>query len=273
MVNKSENNFTPAIAIPPGETIRENMVYLGMNQEELAARLGITTKHLSNILNGLVPITHDTALKLESVIGPSAEFWMELESNYQLNKIRLDEQNDLDGALSVLKMIPYKEMSQLGWVEQTNDKQKMLDILKNFFGVGHLKLIQNSYRVAYRKHKQINAISDYALLAWLRKVELEGLNIVTKKYSKRKLKAAIPSLRSLTRESPADADQNIQALCSECGIAVVLVEYLSKTYVCGANIWRGDKPIIAVSDRSRKKVRYILVFFFSRGCSLIEYKK
>jgi len=59
--------------------------------EVLAARLGITTKHLSNILNGLDPITHDTALKLESVIGPSTEFWMELESNYQLNKIRLDE--------------------------------------------------------------------------------------------------------------------------------------------------------------------------------------
>jgi len=99
-------------------------------------------------------------------------------------------------------MITYKAMSQFGWVELTNDKQKMLDILKNFFGVGHLKLIQNTYRVAYRKHKQINAISDYALLAWLRKVELEGLNIETKKYSKKKLRAAIPSLRSLTRESP-----------------------------------------------------------------------
>ncbi|MGM0652005.1 MAG: HigA family addiction module antitoxin [Bacillota bacterium] len=91
MANKSENSITPAIAIPPGETIRENMVYLSMNQEELAARLGITTKHLSNILNGLAPIIHDTALKLESVIGPSAEFWMELETNYQRNKIRLDK--------------------------------------------------------------------------------------------------------------------------------------------------------------------------------------
>ena len=88
MVNKSENSFAPAIAISPGETIRENMVYLGMNQEELAARIGTTTKHLSNILNGIAPITHDTALKLESVIGPSAEVWMELESNYQMNKIK-----------------------------------------------------------------------------------------------------------------------------------------------------------------------------------------
>jgi len=88
IADKSVKCFNPVVAVPLGETIRENMVYLNMNQEELAARLGISAKHLSNVLNGIAPITHDTALKLESVIGPSAEYWMELESNYQLNKIR-----------------------------------------------------------------------------------------------------------------------------------------------------------------------------------------
>lgn len=259
MVNKNVNSFMPAVAIPPGETIRENMVYLGMNQEELAARLGISAKHLSNVLNGIAPITHDTALKLESVIGPSAEFWMELESNYQLNKIRLDKQNELAASTSILKMIPYKEMSQYGWIEQTGDKLKMVEVLKNFFGVGHLNLIPNTYQVAYRKHKQINATSDYALLAWLRKVELEGLNIETKEYSRRKLRAAIPYLRSLTLEPPADAYKKMYDLLAKCGVAVVLVEYLSKTYVCGASIWRGDKAIIAASDRGKRAD----IFWFS----------
>ena len=259
MASKNANNFTPAVAIPPGETIRENMVYLGMNQEELAARLGISSKHISNVLNGIAPITHDTALKLESVIGPSAEFWMELENNYQLNKIRLDQQNELAASTSMLKMIPYKEMSKYGWVEQTDDKLKMVEILKNFFGVGHLYLIPNTYQVAYRKHKQINATSDYALLAWLRKVELEGLNIETKKYSKRKLRAAIPSLRSLTLEPFADAYKQMQDLLAKCGVALVLVEYLSNTFVCGASIWRGDKVIIAASDRGKRSD----IFWFS----------
>ena len=93
MVNKKDNTqFMPTVAIPPGGTIRENMEFLGMNQKELAARLDITPKHLSNILNGNAPITYDTALKLESVIGPGAQFWMNLETNYQLNKTRLEEQ-------------------------------------------------------------------------------------------------------------------------------------------------------------------------------------
>ena len=88
MENKSEL-FIPTIAIAPSETIREEMEYLGMNQKELAARLDITTKHLSNILNNNSHITYETALKLENVFGSSAQYWMNLETNYQLNKARL----------------------------------------------------------------------------------------------------------------------------------------------------------------------------------------
>ena len=96
MVNKKENNeYLPMIAIPPGETIKENMDFLGMKQKELAARMGISEKHLSDILNGKSPITYDTAIKLESIIGPSAEFWMELENGYQLDKARLAKEDEL----------------------------------------------------------------------------------------------------------------------------------------------------------------------------------
>ena len=56
---KDDASFMPALAIPPGETIRENMRYLGMNQKELALRLDLTTKHLSNVLNGKDSITYD----------------------------------------------------------------------------------------------------------------------------------------------------------------------------------------------------------------------
>ena len=60
MGNKRDDApFMPAVAILPGETIRENMRYLGMNQKELALRLDLTTKHLSNVLNGKDSITYD----------------------------------------------------------------------------------------------------------------------------------------------------------------------------------------------------------------------
>ena len=262
MVKKRDNSeFMPTVAIAPGETIRENMEFLGMNQKELAARLDITQKHLSNILNGNSPITYDTALKLESVIGPSAQFWMNLETNYQLNKTRLEEQEKLFEDLKILKDIPYKKMSDFGWVGVTSDRVERVFNCRSFFGVAELFSIKHSYDVAFRKQKQIKEISDLGVLAWLRKAELEGLNIEVEKFNKRKLKSLIPRFRELTMKEPDDFYLEMQRLCSECGVALVLVPYLPKTYICGATIWRNDKAIIALSIMGKRADRFWFTFF------------
>lgn len=272
MGNINENSFMPVIAIPPGETIKENMVYLGMNQEELAARLDITPKHLSNIFNGSAPITYETALKLESVIGPSAQFWMNLEVSYQLDKTRLKEQADFKADLETLKIIPYKNMSDLGWVEDTGDKNQRVRNLRDFFGVARLSLIQKSYGVAFRKHKQKKAISDLNVLAWLRKAELEGRSIEVEKISRRKLKTLIPRFRALTMEAPSVFYPEMQKLCAQCGVALVLVESLPKTYICGATMWRKDKAIMALSVRGKRADIFWFTFFHELA-HLINHKK
>jgi len=88
-MKEKNKNFLPTVAIAPGETIRNEMDFLGLDQKALATRLDISTKYLSDILNGNEPITDEIAMKLERVLGPSSEFWMNLETNYQLDKERL----------------------------------------------------------------------------------------------------------------------------------------------------------------------------------------
>ncbi|MGD9678464.1 MAG: HigA family addiction module antitoxin [Vulcanibacillus sp.] len=262
MVNKKDNNeFTPTIAIPPGETIRENMNYLGMNQIELAVRLGITPKHLSNIFNGNAPITYDTALKLESVIGPSAQFWLNLEVNYQLNKTRIEKEKDLVLDLEILKEIPYKEMSELGWVEVVTDRKKRVIKCREFFGVANLSFIKLSYDVMFRKQKQLKGISNMGVLAWIRKAELEGLSVEVEKFNRRKLKSLISVFRELTMKDPEEFYPIMKRLCAECGIALEIIEALPKTYICGATIWRNDKAILALSVRGKRADIFWFTFF------------
>ncbi|MDD4569985.1 MAG: HigA family addiction module antitoxin [Tepidanaerobacteraceae bacterium] len=274
MVNKKVNNgFLPTIAIPPGETIRENMEFLGMNQEELAVRLGITPKHLSNIINGNAPITYETALKLESVIGPSAQFWMNLEANYQLNKARLEKREEMYSDLEVLKKIPYKKMSDLGWIEDSPDKVKRVMNCREFFGVANLSIVKTSYAVMFRKQKQKREISDLSVLAWLRKAELEGLPVKVQRFNRRKLRALIPTFRSLTMEDPSCFYPKMKDLCAECGIALVLVESLPKTYICGATIWRNNKAILALSVRGKRADIFWFTFFHELAHLLNHSKK
>lgn len=258
---KDDNNFMPTIAIIPGDTIRDNMEFLGMNQKELATRLDISEKHMSHILNGNSPITYETALKLESVIGPSAQFWMNLESNFQLTKARLEEQKKLDKDLDILKEIPYKEMSQFNWVAKTSVRKERVINCRGYYGVAELASIRSSYDVAFRKQKQINEISDLAVLAWLRKAEIEGLNVEVDAFNKKRLKGLIPTFRELTMQEPHVFYPEMQRLCAECGVALLLVPYLPKTYICGATIWRNNKAILALSVRGKRADVFWFTFF------------
>lgn len=262
MVNKKENDkFMPSIAIPPGETIRENMIFLGMYQKELAIRLEITPKHLSNIINGKEPITYETALKLETVLGPKAQFWMNLETNYQLIKSRLKQQEELEEDLEVLKETPYKCMSDLGWISETSDRNERVQNLRDYFGVASLQVIEVSVAAMFRKQKQIKEISDLGVLAWVRKAELEGLKIEVDKFNQKKLKSYIPKFRELTMKDPEEFYSIMKKLCAKCGVALVLVEALPKTYICGATIWRKDKAILALSVRGKRADIFWFTFF------------
>ncbi len=56
---------------------------LGMTQRDLAARTGLTAKTLNEIVQGKVPMTAETALKLEQVLGRPAHFRQNPENLYQ----------------------------------------------------------------------------------------------------------------------------------------------------------------------------------------------
>ena len=76
-------------AIHPGEHLAEELAELGISAAELARQLKVPTNRVTGILNGQRAITGDTALRLARYFGTSAEFWLNLQSLYEL---RLAEQ-------------------------------------------------------------------------------------------------------------------------------------------------------------------------------------
>ena len=72
------------IAIHPGEHLAEELDALKMSATELARRLQVPTNRVTEILNGQRGITGDTALRLAHFFGTSAEFWLSLQSMYEL---------------------------------------------------------------------------------------------------------------------------------------------------------------------------------------------
>lgn len=71
--------------IHPGEILMEDFIEgCGITQNRLAVEIGVPPRRINEIVHGKRGITADTAIRLARYFGTSEEFWMNLQSNYEL---------------------------------------------------------------------------------------------------------------------------------------------------------------------------------------------
>src|SRR5881394_3876757 len=88
MKMQSLQNPRPFRPVSPGEILLAELEARGWSQKELAQKISRPYQAVNEIIRGRKQITAATALALSSRLGTSAEFWMNLESNYRLDIAR-----------------------------------------------------------------------------------------------------------------------------------------------------------------------------------------
>lgn len=90
--------------IKPGEILREDfMEPLGISINQLSRDLSVPPNRISEIVNGKRSITADTALRLERYFDIEAQFWLNLQTEYDLRMIKRIIWSDIE-----LRIIPIK---------------------------------------------------------------------------------------------------------------------------------------------------------------------
>jgi addiction module HigA family antidote len=74
--------------IHPGEHLAEELSALGLSAAALARHLKVPTNRITQILNGRRAISGDTAIRLAHFFGTSAQFWMNLQTLYDVKCAR-----------------------------------------------------------------------------------------------------------------------------------------------------------------------------------------
>ena len=81
-----KRDFSP---IHPGEIlVKEFLEPLGISQYRLAKDIGVTPRRINEIVHGRRAISADTALRLSQYFGMEAQFWMNLQSRYDMEVTR-----------------------------------------------------------------------------------------------------------------------------------------------------------------------------------------
>lgn len=70
--------------VHPGEVLGEELGELGVSASELARQIDVPTNRITQILHGQRAVTGDTAVRLSHWFNMSAEFWMNLQAQYDV---------------------------------------------------------------------------------------------------------------------------------------------------------------------------------------------
>lgn len=276
MTRTVANEYTPETVSPPGETLLETLEMPGMTQADLASRTGRTAKLINEIIKGKAPITPDTALQLERVLGVPAGFWNNRERQYREALARLEERQKLEEAVAWLRHFPVSAMTDLRWVRRASDKVEQLREVLNFFGAASPAAWEsywNEVRVSYRRSAAFQ-VDEYSLRAWLRKGEVDGQAIGCSRFDATRLRQALGEMRKLTVEEPRVFQPRLIELGASCGVAIAFVPELPKIRASGATRWLSPtKALIQVNLRYRKDDQFWFTIFHEAGHVLEDSKK
>jgi HTH-type transcriptional regulator/antitoxin HigA len=237
----------PAEVFPPGEFLRDELEERGWTQTDLAQIMNRSATVVNEIIVGRRGISPETARGLSAALGTTPELWMNLESAYQLSRLRDDDNDAIARRARLYSIAPVKDMIRRGWIEPSDNVAVLETRVLKFFDMSSADDEPDWPAHAARKATPYSQAPTPAQKAWLHRVAQLAGAVHTKAFSKHVVNDVVADLRLLMHQ-PQEV-RRVPRLLSDAGIKFVIVEPLPSTKIDGACLWMDDQPVIALTLR------------------------
>lgn len=263
-------------AVAPGEYLEEWIDDQGLSQQAVAELLGCSRKQVNEIVNGRAPVTSDTAMRLERVVGIPAASWLLYEATYRADLARIADHERLAEHADKIDSKAITYLRSLGATKATRRKPGVLvsDFL-TFHRCGtweayeHLHETASTGDYALAALKESGAkIAPTVLTIWLRAAELaepfeRGRGYT---YDPDRLREALPSLRSRAATPNSTMLRDIANMLADVGVVFMVVEPPKNFPLRGMTRWIDKRvPVIQQTGRWVKDGFVIWALFHEIG--------
>ena len=266
--------FVPDWASAPGETVGDLLRERNMSIQDFAKSLEMGQVEANALLSGHAPLTDSVAQRLGRCFGGSESFWKNRELQYRADqeRVRRSEQDWLDN-------MPVPDMIRFGWIEPLSERGERLQACHKFFGVPDVSEWNARYRpllesASFRISPAFDARMA-SVAAWLRQGEIEAQVINCQSWDPERFEFHLGRARALTRDKdPHRFVPQLQSICADAGVAVVVVRAPDKCPTSGATWFSSaEKAILQLSFRFLTDDHFWFTFFHEAGHLLLHTEK
>lgn len=263
-------------AVAPGEYLEEWIESQGLSQQRAAERLGTSRKQVNEIVNGRAPITSDTAMRLERVVGIPAKTWLKYEAMYRADLARVADEENLSAHADEIRPDAASYLRALGATDATKRHPgKLVSDFLTFHRCGtweayvHLHEEASTGDFALAALKDAGSTLDRTLLTtWLRAAELTEAFERGREYDYRpeKLQGAIPVLRERAADPDSTMLRDIANILADVGVVFMVVEPPKRFPLLGMTRWIDKRvPVVQQTGRWGKDGFVIWTLFHELG--------
>ena len=236
-------HVAPAEVFPPGEFLFDALEDRGWTQTEFAEIIGRPTRLVNEVIAGKRSITPDTAREFAAALGTSAEYWLNLETAYQLSKSSPAAEK-ITRTARLRERFPVREMLKRGWLEPVDGIDALEKQVFAYFNIHH---VDDQIEFDHAARRNYEHSLSTAQLAWLLRVKQLASALSVPKYSETRLKEALPELERLMME-PEEV-RLVPRILNQCGVRFVIVEPIPGSRIDGVCFWldKNRSPVIGLS--------------------------
>lgn len=240
------NERIPAEVFPPGEFLNDELEARGWTQTEFAEIIRRPVRLVNEIIMGKKSITTDTARDFSAALGTSPQYWLNLQTAYDLWRTaptQSDEQISRDAWLR--ERFPVREMIKRGWVQSSENFEVLESRTFDFFGIANRN---DEPQLCHAARRDYNRPYSQFQEAWLFRVKQLAKMQNVPMYSELNLRRVIPQIEALMCEP--EEIRKLPKILAECGIRFVIVEPIPNSKIDGACFWLDNTdncPVIGLA--------------------------
>ena len=232
----------------PGTFIAEELEARGWMQADLAYILSMDGSQLNRLIKGNTDITPDSAVALGDAFDMPAEFFMNLQKMYDLQKAKKADPG-VRARASWVSVFPIREMIKRGWIEDA--EPALLDLqMMRFFGknrIDDIPFVGSAPIPAHASKKSSPKSTTPIQYVWLHRVRKIAEAMDFPSYSRKSLIDNLGNIRAHMLDN--DDLTHIPSILRKCGVRFVLVEALPGSKIDGVCVWIDDQPVIGMTLR------------------------
>ncbi len=260
----------PSFATHPGTILAEEIEANNFSQIDFANLIDIKRSLLNEIIKGKRNITADLAILFEKVLGVDAEYWLEAQKNYELDKARIEAKHKQQlEAIEVWNVA--KDFIPISFYK----KEKILSgnplydnqIVRDIYGVANLdQLAVIRLQPVYTRFKKSMKLKTDVIniIGWFKLVQYKAKEVIAPPFNQENQEQLIVDLKAIFFKNK-DVLNKVQNKLHEYGIKLIYQTKGEKTPVDGVSFWSEGNPAIGMTLRHKRLDNFAFVLFHELG--------